>query len=42
MCTEKPKPFRSHSMASSPVIVHLAVLNVRKPPALGMFFFTRK
>lgn len=38
----KPKPLRSHSMASKPWMVRRAVLNERKPPIRGMFFLTRK
>jgi hypothetical protein len=37
---EKPKPFRSHNIASNPAIVRRAVLNDWKPPIFGMFFFT--
>jgi len=39
---EKPKPFRSHSIASKPAMVRRAVLKDWKPPIFGMFFFTRK
>lgn len=31
------KPFLSHSMASNPAIVRLAVLNEGKPQTFGMF-----
>ncbi len=38
----KPKPLRSHSMASNPWMERRAVLKLRKPPARGMFFLCLK
>ncbi len=38
----KPKPLRSHSMASNPWMDRRAVLKLRKPPTRGMFFFSLK